>query len=205
MTDQRPLTETELVLATLTNEELADAARFMGHMLDRWRESRAATERDRRDALLEVGYHGTEGPIHAIRALDLAIVRETAVRGGAAPWHAHQSTDGHPARVVLDIYRERLELNKDLRQAPRVSAAGALEQTCPTCGETKPLTVAFWEWLGSSMALQCRTCRKVDWPATGARFVELVDASAVADADRSADRAAIADSQATDDLGAWAP
>jgi len=155
-----PLTETELVLATLTNEELADAGRYMGHMLDRWLESRRIAERNGRDELLEIGYHGTDGPVHAIRALDVALVREMAIRGGAAPWDARQSSEGHPARALITYYRERLELNPDLMEIPRLSAAGVLERVCPGCDEAKPLTVAFWRWLGSSMDLFCRACRE---------------------------------------------
>jgi hypothetical protein len=152
------VTETELVLMSLTNEELDDAARYLGLMMDRWRESRRVAEAEGRDRLTELGFHGTEGPIHVILAADLAIIREQAVRGGAEPWEAGMPLEGHPGRTRLRYYQERITLNPDEGVIPRLSEAGVLERVCPGCGENKPLTVRFWIWRESTLAHCCRAC-----------------------------------------------
>lgn len=155
------MTETELALMSLTNEELDDAARFLAIMRERWRESRETANATGRDELAEIGFHGTEGPLHAILAADLAIVREQAIRGGAEPWYAGMELVGHPAAARLRYYQERTKLNPDQGVKPRLTAAGVLERVCPTCGEAKPLTVAFWAWEMTTLAAICRVCSGV--------------------------------------------
>jgi hypothetical protein len=154
-------TETELVLMSMTNEELDDANRYLAHMLDRWRESRKLVEADRDDeAWRQAGYHGTDGPIHLIRAMDLALTREWAQRGGAEPWYAGMPLEGHPSARYVRHYQERIALNPDEGHRPRLAGAGVLEKVCIGCGEARPLTVAFWRWLGSSLDDFCRSCRE---------------------------------------------
>jgi hypothetical protein len=98
------VTEAELVLMSLTDEELDDALRWLAVVLDHWRESRARIEAaygDRRPAndVLAV----SDGPLHLIRAMDLAIIRERAQRGGADPWFAGMPLDGHPRRLAARL------------------------------------------------------------------------------------------------------
>lgn len=171
------MTETELVLMSLTDEELLEAARFMGWCHDRWRESRRALEAQRID-----GDYATEGPLHALRALDLAIVREQAVRGGAEPWYAGMSLVGHPGASRIRHYQERIALNPDQGILPRLSEAGILERVCPGCGQAKPLTVAFWGWQDSSLAPLCRACARPDPAAIRAALVDAQDAQEPASA-----------------------
>lgn len=172
------MTETELVMMSLTDEELHDAALFLGLMHDRWQASRRTAEAERRDALTEIGYRGTEGPLHALRALDLAIVRERAQRGGAPGWEAGDPLDGHPAAIKVRLYQERIPLNPDQGIKPRLAASGVLERVCPGCGVAKPLTVAFWEWQAGSLALGCRDCSAPDPVAS--RQAEIVAEEAAA-------------------------
>lgn len=191
--DRPPLTETELVLACLTNEELGDAIFFLHVMKGRWDEHVRYMERtggvmtgyDRAD-----GWAGTDGPLRAIEALDAAIVRELAIRNGAEPWHAHMSAEGHPRRGLIAWARERLELNGDLKSVPRLNAAGVLEQRCPSCGEAKPMTIAFWRWLGSSIDHFCRACRVAGEREGAERLREVLvddqDARAAAEAAQEA-------------------
>lgn len=164
-------TETELVLMSLTDEELLEAARFMAWCHDRWRESRRALEEQRVD-----GDYATEGPLHGLRALDLAIVREQAVRGGAEPWYAGMSLAGHPGAGRIRLYQERIVLNPDQGVLPRLSDAGILERVCPGCGAAKPLTVAFWGWQDASLALLCRACARTDPAAVRTALVDAQDA-----------------------------
>lgn len=149
-------TEAELVLMSLTNEELDDAVRWLEYNLDRWRAHVRAAEDDRSR---EAFGHGTDGPIHLIRAMDLAIIRERALRGGAVEWFAGMTLDGHPAASYVRHYQERISLNPDEGQKPRLAAAGIVEKVCIGCGEARPLTVAHWGWLGRSLDDYCRPCR----------------------------------------------
>lgn len=160
------MTETEVVLLSLTRDELDDAMRFNQLMLERWQESRRVTEAEGRDRMTEIGFHGTEGPLHAILALDLALLRELAVRSGAEPWEAGMPMDGHPGRTRIQFYVERVMLNPDNGVVPRLNAAGILERVCPACGESKPLTVRFWIWRESTLAHFCRAC---ETPGPGAQ------------------------------------
>lgn len=163
--------EVDVVLASLTDEELDDAVWFLHVMHGRWKESRRRVEQDGRDALMDApGYHGTEGPLHALRALDLAIVGERAIRGGAQPWFVGMSPADHPGRSLIEYYQERITLNPDQGIRPRLSEVGVLERVCTNCGEAKPLTVRFWEWLETTFAEHCRTCRITDvWTPEGRR------------------------------------
>lgn len=152
-------TEAELVLMSLTTEELADASRWLGVELSRWEAHIAATQDADGRATGAVFGKGTDGPMHLIRAMDLAIIRERAQRGGAEPWYAGMPIDGHPARAFLAYYQQRIALNPDQGHKPRLSGAGILEKVCPGCHEPKPLTVAFWGWLGHGLDDICRSCR----------------------------------------------
>lgn len=200
--DRPPLTETELVLASLTNEELGDAIFFLHVMKGRWDEHVRYMERtggvmtgyDRAD-----GWSGTEGPLFAIEALDAAIVRELAVRGGAEAWHAHMSSAGHPRRALIEWARERLEVNPDQRSIPRLDDAGVLVRMCPSCGDSKPLGTEYWRWLGSRLDYFCRACRGAGEREGAERLRDVL----VADQDARAaaqERAAAAEPFEADDV-----
>lgn len=170
------MTETELVLMSLTNEELDEAAEWNGRVLAQWRRSRERIEREGQQAAQPDDYR-TDAPSHLSRAMDLAIVRERAQRGGAEPWYAGMPTDGHPAARAIRHYQERLTLNPDEGHRPRLSAAGILEKVCIGCGQAKPLTVALWPWLGGMLDDFCRSCRHPISPSAEAAAIRraLVD------------------------------
>jgi hypothetical protein len=153
-------TEAELVLMSLTAEELADAVRWLELIHSQWETHIAATvDGDGPPTNAQAFGHGTDGPMHLIRAMDLAIIRERAQRGGAEPWYAGMPIEDHPARAYLSYYQQRIVLNPDEGHKPRLSAAGIVEKVCPGCSEAKPLTVAFWGWLGHGLDDYCRSCR----------------------------------------------
>jgi hypothetical protein len=166
------VTEAEIVLMSLTNEELDDAVRWLGIVHAQWLERiRLIEERD------DTGTWGlgnsTDGPMHLIRAIDLAIVRERAQRGGAEPWYAGMSLDDHPARTWIRHYQERIALNPDEGRKPRLTVAGLVDKVCTACQVPKPLTVAFWGFLGSTLDDVCRPCRAGSGP-TAVRVVDVV-------------------------------
>lgn len=145
-------TEAELVLMTLTAEELDDASRWIGYVDAHWK---ALTGDERRTGGLR-----TDGPWHLMAAMRLAILREQAARGGAEPWYAGEPTAEHPAGRVLELYAGRLQLNVAQRFAPRLTAAGVLEQQCAVCGQRKPLTAGFWPRSDGVWGSTCHDCRR---------------------------------------------
>jgi hypothetical protein len=150
------MTEAELVLMTLTAEEIDDASRWIALMGDAWKtQTKLAGGRNR------VGLM-TDGPWHLMTAMRLALLREQAARGGASEWFAGMPTKDHVAGKVLDLYARRLELNVAQRFAPRLSRAGILEAECIGCGERKPLTTGFWPRPDGVWAQFCHACRGPD-------------------------------------------
>lgn len=148
----------ELGLMSLTGEELDDAIRIVAWAEARWKESRRRAEAEGRDAMVDAGFHGTEGPSVLFGALDVAFLEEQAQRGGVDAWAAGEPLDGHPAATRIRYFTERIALNPDQGVRPRLSAAGILERVCPGCGEAKPLTVAFWVWQDATLSTWCRAC-----------------------------------------------
>lgn len=146
------MTECELVLLTLTAEELDDANRWVGYMDAHWK---ALTRDERRQGGLP-----TDGPWHLIGAMRLAVMREMAQRAGADGWYAGQSTTDHPAGRLLELYARRLALNAESGVMPRVSAAGVLEQACAVCGIRKPLSTACFPRPDGAWGSTCHECRR---------------------------------------------
>lgn len=145
-------TEAELVLMSLTAEELDDASRWIGYVDAHWK---ALTTDERRQGGLP-----TDGPWHLMTAMRLAIIREQVARGGAEPWYAGLPTADHPAGRILELYGRRLELNAIPGLAPRLSAMGVLEQACAVCGERKPLTSASFPRADGVWGSTCHACRR---------------------------------------------
>lgn len=150
-------TEAELVLMTLTAEELDDASRWIGYLDAHWK---AVTADERRQGGLP-----TDGPAHLMTAMRLAVMREMTQRAGAAGWYAGQPTAEHPAGRVLDLYARRLTLNVEPGVLPRLSAAGVLEQPCVVCGVRKPLTTAQFPRPDGMWSTTCRACSRPTRPA----------------------------------------
>jgi hypothetical protein len=147
------VTETELVLATLTREELIDAMAWADMLNEAWR-TMSVDER-------RAGQFETDGPWHLIRAMQLAALREAGARYGADAWYIGMPTVGHVAGKLLELYQSRLAVNPDRSLAPRPSASGAMVQECVMCGESKPLTLALWERSGGLWRSMCRDCMRV--------------------------------------------
>jgi hypothetical protein len=147
-------TEAELVLMSLTAEELDEASRWVGYVEAHW----TAITREERG---RSGF-ATDGPWHLMTAVRLAIIREQAERGGAEPWYAGMPTTGHAAGRVLDLYSRRLQLNAAEQLAPRLSRAGVIEQQCAICGHRKPLTAGFWPRPDGMWSDICLTCGRPD-------------------------------------------
>jgi len=143
-------TETELVLMTLTAEELDDANRWVSLMNDSWRTASARVQS-------QTGF-ATDGPWHLLTAMRLAILRERVTRHGAEPWYIGMPTADHVAGRLLELYQQRLVLNADHRFSPRLSAAGVIDQGCVVCGERKPLTIGFWARPDGLWADTCLAC-----------------------------------------------
>lgn len=171
------MTEAEIVLMSMTNEELDEAADWLARILDFWRRSRDRIEQGDMPA----DEYRTDAPNHVIHAMDLAIIRERAQRGGAEPWYSGMGLDGHPAARVITYYQDRIALNPDEGHKPRLSAAGILEKICIQCGQAKALSVALWPWVGSFLSDRCRTCTHPLGPVEMRRaMVDLEDAVSAA-------------------------
>jgi hypothetical protein len=104
---------------------------------------------------------GTDGGWHLVRAMDLALLRERATRGGADEWFAGAPTDDHPAAGLIRMYQARLALNPDVRDGGRLSRAGILVARCLRCGREKPLTVAYWHRARTTWMPACRACSEM--------------------------------------------
>lgn len=161
-------TETECVLMSLTAAELDDAVRYLAGLHAQW--LHAARDRD---ALRASGIR-TDGPLHLLRAMDLALVREMAARGGAEAWYAGMPTTDHPGAAMIRYYQARLQVNPELR-GPRTSAAGILVARCIGCDVDRPLTLEHWELGERGWLPVCRACRRVD-DATRQAFVAAIEA-----------------------------
>jgi hypothetical protein len=147
------MTETELVMASLTREELEEAVRWLYAVRAHW----LALS----DAEKEGQGFGTDGAWHLIRAMDLALLREQAARGGADDWFVGMPTDGHPAAGLIRMYQARLQLNPNVRDGGRLTAAGILVARCLRCHKEKPLTVSFWHRAKTTWMVVCRACSEI--------------------------------------------
>lgn len=145
------MTETELILGSLTVEELDDAHRYVAMLGRSWRSQS-------KDETRRVGLD-TDGPIHAIAALAAAVLREMAIRGGAEPWYAGMPTDGHPARLELDLYARRYGLREHEASQSR---AGVMERVCVLCGEAKPQDDRHFTRPEGLWGEICRACQVPD-------------------------------------------
>jgi len=154
------MTETELILGSLTVEELDDANRYVTMLSRSWR-SMVKDERRR------VGLD-TDGPFHAIAALSAAVMREMLARGGAEPWYAGASTEGHPAQLELDLYARRYGYRELEASQAR---SGVVERLCAVCGESKPQDEAHFPRIDGLWGEICGLCSQPDWK----RAAELVD------------------------------
>lgn len=143
------MTETELVLGSLTAEELDDANRFVSTLADSWRTSSRVGSTPFR----------TDGPSHAIVALRLAVLREMTARGGAEPWYAGMPTTDHIGGRVLDLYARRYGMRE---QEAAASPAGVLQRVCVICGEAKPQDTAHFPRDDGWWTDICHECRRVD-------------------------------------------
>lgn len=142
--------ESDLVLGSLTPEELDDANRYLGLLIRSWRSQS-------KDEARRVGLD-SDGPFHLLAAMRLALVAEMAQRGGAAPWYAGEPTDGHIAAGVLELYARRYQLRA---QEARLSAAGIVRQ-CAICGDEKPQDHEHFDRPDGLWADICRACHRTD-------------------------------------------
>jgi len=167
------VTETELVLASLTPEELDDARRYVGRMEDAWL-TQSRTGR-------QPGFD-SDGPFHVIVGLKLAVLRELTVRGGAPEWYAGMPTEGHVAGGILALYQRRYGFREqEARLRP-----GGLERVCTICGASHPQTLIWFDRPDGMWSDVCRECRRVDREALIAA-VELAPPPQVAPAERPAE------------------
>lgn len=146
------MTETELIMGSLTDEELDDANRYVTMLGRSWRSQT-------KDESRKVGLD-SDGPFHAIAALSAAVLREMAIRGGGEAWYAPAPTDGHPARLELDLYQRRYALRE--HEAGQ-SRAGVMERTCVLCGVAKPQNNAHYTRIDGLWGEICRTCQVPDY------------------------------------------
>lgn len=142
--------ESDLVLGSLTVDELDEANRFVTMLAASW-----ATQAKTGTA----GFR-SDGPFHAITALRLSVIAEMAQRGGAEPWYPGAPTDGHVARRVLDLYARRYQLRA---QEATPTTAGLLERTCVICGQRKAQTDEHFDRPDGLWSDICRSCRVTDW------------------------------------------
>lgn len=129
-------TETELVLSSLTKDELRQAFDFVlflertyGHEWSRLLEpGRVYDERIQR---------------HVLDALAFAVLREVALRYGAEPWFVGMPTEDHPHGPILELYQQRASLNTDTRlQRPAHSVE---RRPCHRCRQLLPHTADWFE------------------------------------------------------------
>jgi hypothetical protein len=147
------MTEAELILASLTLEELDDARRFVGMLEQAWIAG-TKDEGTRRYMVLR-----TDGPGHALNAMKLAVLREMTGRGGGEAWFAGASLEGHPAAGLLRLYQRRFAMRE---LEPRPNAAGVLERICIACGAAKPQDEATFERFDGLWSDRCRACSRID-------------------------------------------
>lgn len=172
-------TETELVLSSLTRDEVDESVRWLHLMLDAW-----GTDSQKRT-------FSTDGPWWALKALELALLREIGIRHGADAWYVGLPLEGHPAAQLLRTVAARYALNPDRRNSPRTNPAGVVVARCLHCGEEKALTEEYFERGERLWSLACRSCVTVD----PERFRRLILDEEVTETKESARRrdAAIAD------------
>lgn len=147
------MTETELVLGSLTPEELDDARRFVKVLEDGW-----LTQSKGLTPIHRIGLN-TDGPSHLLTAMKLAVLREMAARGGAEPWYAGMPTDGHIAGRLIDLYGRRYGYRE---LEPRPNPSGQLERVCAVCGATKVQSLDNFDRGDGLWSDVCRTCRRID-------------------------------------------
>lgn len=153
-------TETELVLSSLTKDELRQAFDFTlflertyGHEWSRLLEpGRVYDERIQRMVL---------------DALALALLREVATRYGAEPWYVGMPTEDHPQGPVLELYQERASLNTEGRL---VRPAWSVERRpCHRCRQVLPHTADWFEAGDDGRPGEvCRVCTGTWQPTPGA-------------------------------------
>ena len=164
-------TEAELVLMSMTREELDDAVRWLGWMAKRWEQYAAATAAERNAVGLS-----TDGPWHLHQAMAMAIVREQIGRGGGELWYAGMPIAGHPEERALRYYQARVAVGPHVGK-PSLSDAGILAKACALCGRTYPLTADWWTREGHAglWATQCRPCADPTWGAELRAHDQLVE------------------------------
>jgi hypothetical protein len=147
------VTETELILGSLTTEELVDAQRYVEMLGRAWRTQS-------KDESRRVGFN-SDGPFHAIAAFAAAVLREMTGRNGAEPWFAGMTTEGHIARTELGVYARRYDLRvRDLEA--RMDPSGVLRRVCAICGEAKPQDELSFDRPDGMWSDICRPCRRID-------------------------------------------
>jgi len=149
------MTETELILASLTLEELDEANRYARMLGQSW----IAQTRDRGTGGARKAGLSTDGPFHAINALRLAVLREMSSRGGGEPWFAGMPLDDHVAAPMLRLYERRFALRP---VEPRPNEAGVLERICIACAESKVQDEDHFERIDGLWAERCRDCTRID-------------------------------------------
>lgn len=145
------MTEIDLVLGSLTPEELDDARKYVRWLTLAW-------QTQIKDHARRIGLD-TDGPWHLLRAMNLAVIREMAQRGGAAPWYMGEPTTDHIAQRELDLYARRYTLRA---QEAAVSAAGRMERTCAVCGIAQPQDAEHFARHEGLWAETCRACHRID-------------------------------------------
>lgn len=146
------MTEAELILGSLTLEELDDANRYASAMVASWH---VQAKDERRSGGIR-----TDGPLHALTALRLSILREMTARGGAEPWFVGQTTEGHVAQRVLELYAQRYGY-RELEPRPG-PAGGPIERVCVICGEAKVQDAEHFDRLEGMWSDICRSCNRID-------------------------------------------
>lgn len=139
--------EMQLILGSLTREELDDANRFVGFL------SRAWTTQSK-DQARKVGLD-TDGPYHLLTALRLAVLGEMTQRGGGEAWYPGMPTAGHVGERLLELYARRYTLRA---QEAAMSRTGVVERACVVCGERKPQDHDHFERHEGLWADTCRDC-----------------------------------------------
>lgn len=147
------MTEAELILGSLTSEELGDAQKYVEILGRAWRTQS-------KDESRQVGFN-SDGPFHAIAALAAAVLREMVQRGGAEPWYAGMPTTDHIARTEIELYQRRYDLRVRELEA-RMDPAGVVRRTCAICGEAKPQDAEHFTRPDGLWSDVCHECRRID-------------------------------------------
>lgn len=156
-------TETELVLMSMTLEELDDAQRWLGWMAQQWK--RVASETT--DAERARAGFITDGPWHFHQAMAFALVREQIGRGGGAQWFAGDPIEGHPEQRALSFYQKRVALSPGVLDKPRLAETGVLTRQCVLCQRHLPLDDFWWKRETGTWSGQCRPCTDPAWSEAG--------------------------------------